>query len=225
MGRHPPLRRRKVVAAIGTHPGVRAMRRSDGYLPIRDYAAIGDGRTVALVGRDGSIDWLCLPDLDSASVFGALLDERRGGRFIVAPQDHHESERRYLPNSNVLATTFKTATGAVRVTDALTLPGRELSPYRELARRVEGISGQVRMRWSVEPHFGYGTRETRFAVRGGVPVAATGADAVAVSSWDAGEGEVTATAVSGSFRTAPARTSLIVLSAAHQEPLVFPTRV
>jgi GH15 family glucan-1,4-alpha-glucosidase len=203
---------------------MRAVTRNGGYLPIRDYAAIGDGRTVALVGRDGAIDWLCLPDLDSPSVFGALLDAERGGRFMLAPENDYESERRYLPGSNVLETTFKTATGTVRVIDAMTLPADGLSPYRELARRVDGVSGQVPMRWSVEPRLGYASHDARFAIRGGVPVAAAGRDAVAVVSWDAGEVDVSEGTVVGSFESTRDRGSLIVLSAAHQEPLVFPAR-
>jgi GH15 family glucan-1,4-alpha-glucosidase len=198
--------------------------RDCGYLAIHEYAAIGDGRTVALVGRDGAIDWLCLPDLDSPSVFGALLDAERGGRFTLAPEDGYESERRYLPDSNVLETTFKTATGTVRVTDALTLPGDGLGPYRELARLVEGISGQVALRWSVEARFGYATTRAPFAVRGGLPIADAGRDAVAVLSWDAGEVDVTTGAVAGTFEATGGRSSLIVLTAAHQEPLVFSTR-
>jgi GH15 family glucan-1,4-alpha-glucosidase len=204
---------------------VRAATRNDGYLPIRDYAAIGDGRTVALVGRDGAVDWLCLPDLDSPSVFAALVDEERGGRFALEPTVAYESERRYLPDSNVLQTTFKTATGTVRVTDALTLPGGGLSPYRELARRVEGVSGQVPMRWSFEPRLAYAAKGGgRLTLHDGVPIAASGRDAVSVLSWDAGEVDVSANAVAGSFRSAVGRSSLLVLSAAHQEPLVFPTR-
>ena len=197
--------------------------RSGGYLPIRDYAAIGDGRTAALVGRDGAIDWLCLPDLDSPSVFAALLDEGRGGRFVLAPAVPFDAVRRYLPDTNVLETTFTTGEGSVRLTDALTLPTGGLSPYRELARRVDGVSGHVPLSWRVEARFDYGG-PSPFVLRGGVPIAARGADALAVLSWDAGTVELDAAGARGVFTTAPGSSSLLVLSAAHQEPLVFSTR-
>jgi len=200
------------------------MTRRDGYLPIRDYAAIGDGRTVALVGSDGAIDWLCLPDLDSASVFAALLDAERGGQFTLAPSIAYVAKRRYLQDTNVLETTFTTETGTVRVTDAMTLPRLGLTPYRELVRRVDGVTGEVPMRWAVQPRFAYGSRQQSFSRHGGIPVAAYGRDALAVLTWDAGPVELSDGSVAGGFSSREGASNLLVLCAAHQEPLVFPAR-
>jgi GH15 family glucan-1,4-alpha-glucosidase len=198
--------------------------RIDGYAPLADYAAIGDGRTVALVARDGSLDWLCLPDLDSPAVFGSILDARRGGRFELAPAEAFEAERRYLPRTNVLETTFTTAGGTVRLTDAMTLPNGTLAPFRELARRVEGLSGHVPMSWGLEPRFGYGQARTDFSRRAGIPVATSGGDALALLSWDAGDPTIVDEAIQGRFEAQEGSSSLLVLSAARGEPLVFPPR-
>jgi GH15 family glucan-1,4-alpha-glucosidase len=199
-------------------------RDEGGFAPIRDYAAIGDGRTVALVALDGSIDWLCLPDLHSPSVCAALLDPDRGGRFWLAPATPFEAERRYVPDTNVLETTFHTVEGVVRVTDALSLPDTSLGPLREVARRIEGLAGSVPLAWSVEPRFGYGSRSGRLGLRDGVPVAVAGSDAVAVSTWGAGEPELGVDAIAGRFDARDGDRALVVLGAAHQEPLVLPSR-
>jgi GH15 family glucan-1,4-alpha-glucosidase len=179
---------------------------------------------MALVGRNGSVDWFCLPNLDSPSVFAALLDDEQGGRFALCPEDPHEVARRYLPDTNVLETTFTTARGTVRVTDAMTLPDVGLAPLRELARRVEGLAGTVQMRWRVEPRFGYGARRTRVERRESVAVAASGADAVAVCAWDAGRVDVDAASMGSAFEIREGRRAMLALAAAHADPLVLPSR-
>ena len=122
--------------------------RGRAYPPIRDLAAIGDGRTVALVTKDGSVCWLPLPSLDAPTVFGALLDAKQGGAFELAPSEPYRVDRRYLPDTNVLETTFTTDRGVAKVIDAMTLPlGQGLIPTRELARRIEGATGQVGFEW------------------------------------------------------------------------------
>ena len=195
-----------------------------GYVSIGDYAAIGDGRTVALVARDGSVDWLCLPDLDSPSVFAAVLDATRGGRFALEPESPAQTQRRYLADTNVLETTFTTRQGVVKVTDAMALPSSELGPTRELIRRIDGVSGRVPMRWRITPAFGYGAVPPCIERRGRIPVAFAGPDALAVCSWEAGEAQVDDKAVFGRFEARASSSALIALCAAHQEPLVFPAR-
>jgi GH15 family glucan-1,4-alpha-glucosidase len=200
--------------------------RVDGYAPLREYAAIGDGRTVALVARDGSIDWLPLPDLDSPTVLGAVLDAARGGSFELRPTCRYTVKRRYLPDTNVLETTFLTEQGTVRITDAMTLPDASLVPYRELQRRIEGVAGRVPMWWRLEPRFGYGGWRAKLRRRGGVIVATSAADALALLAFDGGEAEaeISDCVVQGRFEIGAGGVALLALVFAHQEPLVLPSR-
>ena len=120
---------------------------------IEDYALIGNTRGAALVGRDGSIDWLCLPRFDSAACFAALLGDPGNGRWLLAPQGAPKRvRRRYRPDTLVLETEFETAEGSVRLVDCMPLwAGRS-----EVVRFVEGVSGRVPMRMELVIRFGYG---------------------------------------------------------------------
>ena len=194
------------------------------YAPIEDYAVIGDGRTAALVARDGSIDWLCLPNFDSPSVFARILDAERGGAFELLPTIPFESSRRYLPRTNVLETLFTTDRGAVRVVDALTLPNDRLDPMRELVRSIEGVSGIVPMRWRVAPRFKYAADLPRCEWRHGIPVATSGAEAVGVAHWNVGSPAWRGGAVEAEFDIAAGVRACLALAAAYAEPLVIPSR-
>ncbi|MBB3322796.1 glycoside hydrolase family 15 protein [Atlantibacter sp. RC6] len=126
-------------------------QRINGYAGLGDYAALGDGRSVALIAPDGAIDWWCAPNMDSPALFDRILDAKKGGYFQIAPVGDYCTERRYRDNSNVLETCFKTATGEVRITESLnsTFAGR--LPWCELARRVEGVKGNVTLKLCFVP--------------------------------------------------------------------------
>jgi GH15 family glucan-1,4-alpha-glucosidase len=198
--------------------------RIDGYAEIRDYAVIGDGRTAALVASDGAIDWLCLPNFDSPSVFAAALDAERGGALVLQPSIPFDVSRQYLAGTNVLETTFHTDRGSVRVVDAMTLPDDRLGPMRELARSIEGLSGTVPMRWRFAPRFDYARVEPRCEWRADVPTATYGSDAVAVRSWDAGTPAWRGGAAEAEFEARQGSRALLALASAFAEPLVLPGR-
>ena len=126
------------------------------YAPISDYALIGDCHGVALVRRNGSIDWACLPRFDSGGVFCKLLDADKGGSFDLAPSEEFTTERRYLPETNVLETTFTTESGSARIIDCFAMrKGGSRRPLRQLLRRVEGIRGRVLFDVNIQPRFDY----------------------------------------------------------------------
>jgi GH15 family glucan-1,4-alpha-glucosidase len=121
---------------------------------LEDYGLLGDLQTAALVGRNGAVDWLCLPRFDSASCFSALLGDERHGRWLVAPAGElRTSARRHRPGTLLLETEFETADGAVRLVDFMPLRGN--GPPR-LMRVIEGVRGRVpmRMELSLRPDYG-----------------------------------------------------------------------
>lgn len=123
-------------------------------LPIEDYALIGDCHTAALVGRDGSIDWLCFPRFDSGACFAALLGEPGHGRWLIAPAAEVRSIRRkYRDGTLILETEFETNEGAVRIIDCMPLSDERW----DVLRIVEGLSGRVAMRMELIIRFDYGS--------------------------------------------------------------------
>ena len=135
--------------------------------PIEDYGIIGDCRTVALISREGSIGWLCLPDFSSPSVFGEILDPRSGGLFSIRPRREAAISRRYRGKTPVLETTFKTPQGEVRLIDLVPVgDGAEaLEPMREIVRIIEGVSGELDLEIHIEPRPNYGRSKPRIRHR------------------------------------------------------------
>src|SRR5579885_3737062 len=167
-----------------------------GYQPIESYGIIGDLHTVALVGINGSIDWLCLPRFDSPSVFAAILDDRKGGRFQIAPAvEGVTSKQLYWPDTNVLVTRFLSPGGVCEITDYMPIGVEGLEGGgHQLVRRVRVVRGSMPFRMICQPAFNYArdehkvrvttegaffdSREMRLALATDAPLKADGTGAV-----------------------------------------------
>ena len=146
-----------------THPGpdTHAAATQESFRPIAEYGLLADCNSAALVDRDGSIGWLCVPRYDSPAVFAQILDPE-GGHWQIRPSGAYRSERRYLPGTLVIETTFATQSGSVRLTDAMAFP--EGQRHHELGfgaphlilRLVEGVLGEVELSFELAPRPEYG---------------------------------------------------------------------
>jgi GH15 family glucan-1,4-alpha-glucosidase len=144
-------------------------------LRIEDYAMVGDLQTAALVGADGSVDWLCFPRFDSPACFAALLGEEANGRWRIAPTSEGRcTRRRYVENALVLETEWETPTGTVRVVDCM--PPRGMAP--DLVRVVEGVEGRVEITSELGIRFDYGHVQPWIIVEGREVLAVAGPDAL-----------------------------------------------
>ncbi|WP_375385083.1 glycoside hydrolase family 15 protein [uncultured Microbacterium sp.] len=194
---------------------------------LRSYAVIGDGRTVALIGTRGQVDWMPIPDLGSPPVFARLLDDQTGGCIELEPVGEYSVRRRYLPGTNVLRTTFTTSDGKASVTDALVTGVAGRLPWAELARRIDGISGTMRFRWRVRPGTALGTASPWMEETTRGPIIRSGRTTIATVGSDHGPrrrayAQDAAPELSGSFTTSAGSRHLVVIVATHDEPLHLP---
>jgi len=130
------------------------------YQPIENYGVIGDLNTVALVGMDGSIDFMSFPHFDSPTIFARLLDHAKGGHFRIAPILNHPQHRQlYLPDTNVLLTRFLSDDGVAEISDCM--PIQEMGHAHDVIRRVKTVRGEIRFRMICQPRFDYGRASHR----------------------------------------------------------------
>ncbi len=148
------------------------------YPPIADYAVISDCHGTALISRSGSVDWCCMPRIDDDSCFGRLLDWSKGGYCAITPvDDAFEATRRYLPETQILETRFKTSTGEAVLLDFFAMDEAEADrPRYDLVRIVDGVAGEMELRVAVCPRFDYGQTTPYISRHEGGAYTATGSD-------------------------------------------------
>lgn len=150
---------------------------------LRDYAVVGDTRAAALVSRDGSIDWLCLPRFDAAPVFGRLIDPDHGGHFRIGVASGRVAGRRYRPNTATLETTWESPAGSAVVTDAMIVDASSsLRPHVTLVREVECTGGRIEVDVEYVPRFGLPGRPGRSWTVDSALCAESGGTAIALTT-------------------------------------------
>lgn len=199
---------------------------------LSDYALIGNSRAAALVSNTGSIDWCCLPEFHSPGLFAALLDRNKGGFFSIVPTGRYQSAQQYLPDTNVVETSFTTSEGKVCLTDAFVATAEEekqqsLFPDHELLRIVEGISGTVQMQLQYVPKIFYGKDTPRlkdqknlgihFAWKENTFILLSTLDPAQIEVKNNGAGKVVA-----QFYVAPGQKVAFSLSYSSQSPAIIP---
>lgn len=196
--------------------------RTDGYVPLRSYGAIGDGRTVALIARDGRIDWLPIPSMDSPPVFASILDAEHGGHIALRPTGDATVEREYLPGTNVLVTTWTTDSGSCTVTDAMVTGVAGRLPWAEIGRCVQGVRGTVEMEWAVVPGTLLNTAEPKRLDTGNGTV--IGIDGVTIGIVQHGFEPVhdDGPRFSGRFSTSEGSKSILTIVGTENEPIFLP---
>jgi GH15 family glucan-1,4-alpha-glucosidase len=139
------------------------------FQPIENYGIIGDLHSAALVGMDGSIDWLCLPRFDSPSVFAAILDDEKGGRFKIAPvSDGVTRKQLYWPDTNVLISRFFTPDGVAEITDYMpTHASKNGRGRHQVIRRIKVVRGEMNFQMECSPAFNYSRDEHKSEITEG----------------------------------------------------------
>ncbi|HKZ26646.1 MAG TPA: trehalase-like domain-containing protein, partial [Rubrobacteraceae bacterium] len=136
-----------------------------GYLPIEDHGIVGDLHTAALIGTDGTVDWLCLPAFDSPSIFASILDDEKGGHFKLQPERYDRSQQLYLPDTNVLLTRFLSPEGVAEILDFMPVH-KDGGARHRLVRNVRAIRGRVTLNVECKPAFDYARAGHSVALRG-----------------------------------------------------------
>jgi GH15 family glucan-1,4-alpha-glucosidase len=185
-----------------------------GYLPIEDHGIIGDLHTAALVGTDGTIDWLCLPAFDSPSVFCSILDDEKGGHFALRPVEYTRSQQIYLPDTNVLLTRFFSREGLAEILDFMPIVSGTGERHK-LVRNVRVIRGRMDFNMECRPAFDYARRNHSVSLGGsGAVFSSEGfclglATDTSLKEWDGG-------AVGARFSLTTGETATFVLAHVEQ---------